>query len=115
MEPANRRPAPGAGSARLPTNLSITGEPASVGRRQPVPSVGGAIYTAVLARPDTPSQQNGPLKPTAMDSDRSESCVSYKTTNRLISSDMLGPLSGMLDGTSPNVQMANAYIPAGVS
>ena len=38
MEPANRRPAPGAGSAPLLANSSVTGEQAAVGSRQPGPS-----------------------------------------------------------------------------
>jgi hypothetical protein len=33
-EPANRRPAPGAGSAHLPANTTVTGEKAAVGSRQ---------------------------------------------------------------------------------
>jgi len=38
MEPANRRPAPGAGSVPLLTNSSVMGEQAAVGSQQPGPS-----------------------------------------------------------------------------
>ena len=113
MEPINRRPAPGAGSAPLPANSSVTGEQAAVGSRQPGPSGGGAMYAAVLAGPIAPSQPSGPLKPTAMDSDLSEPGVSMDTTNRRMSSNMSEPLSGMPDGTTSNAQVANACLPAG--
>jgi len=72
MEPANRRPAPGAGSMPLPANSTVTGEEAAAGSWQPGPSGGGAMYAAVLAGPVAPSQPSGPLKPTAIDSDPSE-------------------------------------------
>jgi len=71
MEPANRRPAPGAGSVPLPVNSSVTGEQAAVGSQQPDSSGGGATYVAVLAGPVALSQPSGPLKPTAMDLDPS--------------------------------------------
>jgi len=93
MEPANRRPAPGAGSVPLPANLSVTGEQAAVGSRQPGPSGGGATYTAVLAGPIAPSKTSGTLKPTTMDSDPSESGVSP------------GPLRSMPDGTISKAQV----------
>jgi len=99
MELANRRPSPGAGSSPLPANSSVTGEQAAVGSRQPGPSRGGANYTAVPAGPVVPSQPSGTLKPTAMDSDPSESGVSSETINRRMSSDMSGPLSSMPDGS----------------
>ena len=41
MEPANRFPAPGAESAPLPANSSVTGEQAAVGSLQPGPSGDG--------------------------------------------------------------------------
>jgi len=97
MEPGNRRPAPGAGSAPLPANSSVTGEQAAVGSRQPGPSGAGATDAAVLAGPVPPSHPSGPLKSTAMDSDPFESGVSSETTNRRMSSDKSGPLSGMPD------------------
>jgi len=113
MEPANRRPAPGAGSAPLPANSSVTSEQAAVGSQQPGPSGGGVTYAAVLAGPVAPSQPSGTLKPTAMDSDPSESGVPSETTNRRMSSDTSGPLSDMPDGTTSNAQVANACLPAG--
>ena len=113
METANRRPAPGAGSAPLPANSTVTGEQSAAGSRQTGPSGGRATYAAVLAGPVVPSQQSGSLKPTATDSDPSEPCVSMETTNRRMSSDMSGPLSGMPDGKTSNAQVANACLPAG--
>jgi len=67
---------------------------------------------AVLAGPVTPSHPSGPLKPTAMDSKPSEPSVSMETTNRRMSSDMSGPLSGMPDGTTSNAQVVNACLQA---
>jgi len=81
MEPSNRRPAPGAGSTPLPANSSVTGEQVAAGSRQPGPSGGGAKYAGLLAKPVARSQTIGPLKPTAMDSDPSETGVSMETTN----------------------------------
>jgi len=54
------------------------GRQAVVGSRQPRPSGGGATYAAVLAGPVAPSRPSGTLKPTAMDSDPSESSVSSR-------------------------------------
>jgi len=51
IEPANRRPAPDAGSAALPAISSVTGELAAVGRRQLGPPEGGVTYATVLAGP----------------------------------------------------------------
>jgi len=120
MEPGNRRPAPGAGSAPLHANLSATGEQAAVESRQPAagnrqtePSGGEATYAVVLAGPVALSQTSEPLKPTATDSDLSEPGVSMKTTNKRVSSDMSGSLSGIPDGTTSNVQVANSCLPAG--
>jgi len=62
-EPANRRPAPGAGSAPLPASSSVTDERATHGSRQPGPSGVGATYKAVLAGPAAPSQLSGPTSP----------------------------------------------------
>jgi len=112
IEPANSLPAPGAGSAPLPANSSVTGEQAAVGNRQPGPSGGGATYAALLAGPVAPSQPSGTLKPTTMDSDPSESGVSSETTNRHMSSDMSGSLSGTPDGATSNTQVANVCLPA---
>ena len=100
------RPAPRAGSALLPAKSSVTGEQAAVGSRQLGPSEGGATYAAVLAGPVATSQPSGTLKPTAMDSGPSESCVSSEITTRRMPGDMS-------DGTTRNAQMANACLPAG--
>jgi hypothetical protein len=66
----------------------------------------------VLVGPVAPSQPSGPLKPTAMGLDLSEPAVSSETANRRFSSDMSGPLSGMLVGTTPNAQVTNTCLPA---
>jgi hypothetical protein len=113
MEPANRRPAPGAGSLPLPANPAVTGEQAASGSRQPGPSGVGATYAAVLSGSIAPSQPSGTLKPTAMDSDSSESGVSMETSERRMSQDMSGPLSGMPHGTTDHAHVANACLPAG--
>ena len=109
-EPGNWRPAPGAGSAPLP---AVTGEHAASCSRHLVSPEGGETYAAVLAGSVAPLQPSGLLKPTALDSDPSESAVSTKTVNRRMSSDMSGPLSGKPDGTTPNVQVANTCLSAG--
>jgi len=112
-EPAIRRPAPDAGSAPLPANSSaVTGEHASCSRHLVSPE-GGETYAAVLAGSVAPLQPSGPLKPTAMDSDPSESDVSSETVNRRMSSDMSGPLSDKPDGTTPNAQVTNTCLSAG--
>jgi len=51
-----------------------------------------------IGRVRRPISANGPLKPTAMDSDPSEPGVSMETTNRRMCSDMSGHLSGTPDG-----------------
>jgi hypothetical protein len=113
-EPANRHPAPSEGSAPLPASTSaVTGEQAASSSRQLGPPEGGATYAAVLAGPVTPFQPSGSLKPTAMDSEMSESAVSPETVNRRMSSYMSGPLSDMPDGTTIRVQVANTCLPAG--
>jgi len=112
-EPANRRPATGAGSMPLPATTAVTGEQAAASSRQPGPSGIGATYAAVLAANAAPSQASGTIKPTAMDSEPSESGVSMETSNRRTSNVMSGPLSGMPDGTTPNAQVANACLPVG--
>jgi len=48
-----------------------------------------------------------------MDSESKESGVSMETSNRRMSNDMSGPLSGMPDGTTPNGQVTNACLTAG--
>jgi len=48
-EPANRRPATGAGSKPLPATTYATGEQAASSSRQPGPSGVGATYAAVFA------------------------------------------------------------------
>jgi len=47
-----------------------------------------------------------------VDSDPYEPDVSMETANRLMYSDMSGPLSGRPDGTNANAQVANACPPA---
>ena len=68
---------------------------------------GGETYAAVLTGSVAPLQPSGSLKPTAMDSEQSESAVSSETVNRRMSSDMSGPLSEKPDGTTPNAQVTN--------
>ena len=48
-----------------------------------------------------------------MDSDPSEKGVSMETTNRRMSSDMSGLLSGKPGGTTEHAQVANACLSAG--
>jgi len=48
-QPANRRPAPGAGCAPLPAFTLVTGEQAALGSRQLEPPEGGVTYAAALA------------------------------------------------------------------
>jgi len=48
-EPANRRPAPGAGCAPLPAFISVTGEQAVLGSRQLGQPEGRMMYAAALA------------------------------------------------------------------
>jgi hypothetical protein len=112
-EPANRRPAPTAGSAPLPATSSVTGEQAATCSRQVVSPEGGVTYAAALNGPVTPIQPSGSLKSTAMDSDPSESAVSSETVNRRMSSDMSGPLSDMPDGATTHAQVTNACLAAG--
>ena len=110
-EPANRRPAPGAGSAPLP---AVMGEhAASCSWHLVSPEEGGETYAAVLAGSVAPLQPSGSLKPTAMDSDPSESAVSSETVNRRMSNDMSGPLSDKPDRTTPNAQGTNTCISVG--
>ena len=111
-EPANRRPATGAGSMPLPAKTIFTGEQAATSSRQLGSSGVVATSSAVLAANAATSQPSGTLKPTAMDSEPSESGVSMETSNRRMSNDMSGPLSGMPVGTTHNAQVANARLPA---
>ena len=92
IEPANRCPAPGAGSVPLPAISSFTSELAAVGSRQLGPPEGGVTHAAVLAGPVAPFQPSGSLKPTAMGSNLFEPAVSSETANRRMSSDISGPL-----------------------
>ena len=113
-ELATRRRTPDAGSAPLPANLSeVTGEHAVSCSRHLVSPEGGKTYAALLAGSAAPHQSSGPFKPTAMDSDPSESAVSTETVSSRMSSDMSGPLSGKPDGISPNAQVANTCLSAG--
>jgi hypothetical protein len=83
FEPAKWRPAPGDGSAPLPSSASaVTGEQADACSWQLEPPGGGVTYAAVLARPIAPFQQSELLKPTAMGLDQSKPAVSSKTDNR---------------------------------
>ena len=112
-EPTNRPPAPIAGSAPLPATYAVTGEQAPTCSRQLGPPERGVMYAAALAEPVAPFQPSGSLKPTAMDSDPSETAVSSETVNRRMSSDMSGPLRDMPDGTTTHAQVTNACLPAG--
>jgi len=112
-EPANRRPTTGAGSVPLPAKAIVTVEQAAASSRQPGPSRIGAKYAAELAPNAALSLPCGTLKPTAMDSEPSESGVSMETFTRRMSNDMSGPLSGMPDCTTNNAQVAKACLPAG--
>ena len=108
-EPASRRPAPE--HLLLRATATATGEQAASGSRQPGSSGVGSTYAAVLSASVAPSQPSGTLKPTAMGSDSSESVVSMETSERGMSQDMSGPLSGTPDGTTNNAHVANACIP----
>jgi hypothetical protein len=113
-EPANRRPATVAVSAPLPALPSVTGEQAAGSSRQLGPPEGGATYAAILAGPVAPHQPSGSLKPTAMDSNPSESAASSESANRRMSNDMSGPLSVKPDGTTPqHAQVNNTCLPSG--
>jgi hypothetical protein len=113
-EPANRRPAPCEGSAPLPARApAVTGEQAASCSRQLGPPEGGVTYAAVLDGAVAPFQPSGTLKPTAMDSDPSESAVSPEKAKRRMSRDMSGPLSDMPIGTTNCAQVANTCLPAG--
>ena len=109
-EPASR-PAPQ--HQLLPATATATGEQAASGSRQPGSSGVGAMYAAVLSASVAPSQPSGTLKPTAMGSDSSETGVSMETSERRMSQDMSGPLSGTPDGTTDHTHVATACIPAG--
>ena len=107
-EPANRHPAPTAGSA----NSAVTGEEAATCSRQLVSPEGGVTYAAALAGPVAQFQPVGPLKPTAMDSDSSEPAASSETVNRRMSRDMFWPLSDKPNGTTTHALVTNACLPA---
>ena len=111
-EPANRRPGPGAGSSPLPPTETATGEQAASGSRQPGPSRVGVAYAAVLSAFVAP-QPSGTLKPTPMGSDSSEFGVSMETSERRMSQDMSGPVSGTPAGTTDHAHVANTCVPAG--
>ena len=91
----------------------VTCEHAASCSRHLVSPEGGETYAAVLAGSTAPHQPSGLLKPTAMDSDPSESGFSTETVNSPTSSDMSGPLSGKPDGTTPNAQVTNTCLSAG--
>ena len=92
-----------AGSMSVPAFSSVMGELTAVGSWQ-LEHPGGNVR-GCTARAHRPLQQSGSLKPTAMDTDMSESGVSSETTNRHMSSDMSGPLSDKLDGTTYHMQV----------
>ena len=69
-------------------------------------------YAAALAVHVVPFRPSESLKPTAMDSDKSEPAVSYETVNRRMCSEMSGPLSDMPDGSTTHAQVTNVYLPA---
>ena len=112
-EPANRRPAPIAGSAPLSATSAVTDEQAATCSRQLGHPEGGVTYAAALAGPVGPFQPSGSLKHTAMDSDPSEPAVSSEAVDRSKSSDMSGHLSDMPDSTTTHARMTNASLPAG--
>jgi hypothetical protein len=109
--PANRRPEPSEGSAPMPASApAVTGEQAASCSRQLGPPEGGVTYAAVLAGTVAPFQTSGLLKPTAMDSEPSESAVSPETVKRRMSNDMSGPLSDMPNGSTNRAQVpTSAY------
>ena len=85
----------------------VTGELAAACSRHLLSLKGGVAYAAVLAGSVAPLQPSGPLKPTAMHSDPSESVVLPDTSNGRMYSDMSGPLSDMPDGTTPSAHVTN--------
>jgi len=111
-EPANRSPAPSAGSAPLPAFASVTGEQAALGSMQLGPPNSGVTHAVALAEPVAPSQPSGPLKPKSIISDMSEPAVSSEISNRRMSSDMSGILRDMPDGATLNALVANSCLPA---
>ena len=70
-------------------------------------------YAAPFAGPVALSQPSRSLKPTAIDSDKSEPAVLSQTANRRMSSDISGLLSDMPDGVTLNTQVANTCLPEG--
>ena len=103
-----------AGSAPLPASTwAVPGKQAAASSRQLRPPVGGVTYAAVKAGPVAPIQLSGSLTPTATGSDLSEPAASSETTHRCMSSDMSGSLCDKPDGTTPQVQVTNACLPAG--
>jgi hypothetical protein len=84
MEPPIRRPAPDAGSTPIHAKPP-TGEQAVNSSRQLGSPEGGSTYAAVFAGSAAPIQPSGTLKPTAMDSNPSESAVSTETATRRMS------------------------------
>jgi len=105
IEPANTCPTPGAGSAPLPANSSLTSEIVVAGSRQLKTSEGGVTYAAVLAGTVALFQSSGPLNLTAMGSEMSEHSVSSETANRRMSENQ--------DGTTAHVRMTNNCLQAG--
>ena len=118
FEPAKRRLTPSERSARVPVSVSAQTRannllPAADNLERPRGGGWGAIYVAVLAGTVVPFQPDGSFNPTAMGSDTYEPAVSSETAKRRMSSDMSGPLNERPDGTTPNVQVTNTFLPAG--
>ena len=113
-EPANRRPAPGAASSPLFASASaVASEQAVSCSRKLLSPKGRVTYAVALAGSVAPFQPSGSLKSTAMGGDPSEPAVSSETAERRMCSDMFGPLSDKIDGTSSNAQVTNICLAAG--
>jgi hypothetical protein len=88
-EPATRRPAPDLASGSSSSAFTSTeGQVAQSSQEPQRPE-----YAAVAAGRAALSL-SGPLKPTVMESDESDSAASSEAANRRMSQDMSGPLSG---------------------
>jgi len=108
----NRLPGPGAGSSPLPVIQSRTTKLLRQSRKLG-PSEEGVTYASLLVGTVSPRQLSRSLKPTAKDSDPFELCVSFGTTNSLISSDMSRSLSDKPECTILHAQVGNTSVPAG--
>jgi hypothetical protein len=77
------------------------------------PPEGGATYASVLVGTVSEIHPVGPLKPTAMDSNPSDTAASTETESRSMSKDMYGPLCIKPDDTTPNAEVVNTCLPEG--